>query len=119
TFAIDKNTIHEIQEVVARRSICTPIRWHFLLRAEDLFDHEIASGKTFKIGLGIQQTIHVINAQTTDLSVRQEFQREVMRRAEPLVLLRPEGDQITNIKEAPVVDGVCGLAPKRQTIMLA
>src|SRR5437016_9012590 len=70
TFAIDKDAIDEIQEVITRRSMCSPIGRYVLLRTEDLFDHDIASRETVEIFLRIQQTVHMINAQTGDLSLR-------------------------------------------------
>ena len=118
TLPIDEDAVHEIQEVVACRSVRAPIARQLFVPGENFFRDHINVRQSVEVAFRIEQTIDMIDSQSSDFSFFDELQRVLMCCVEDVITLGPQSDQLADVEKPPVVDSIRSFAPKRQTVML-
>ncbi len=110
------------RELVAGGAVHGPAVGELLVRLQDLLDHDPGLGRRLPepagVGLGVEQTVRVVDAQALDLALFNPLQRERMGRVEDLGALYPKSGQRVDVEETPVVEVLTGGTPVREAVVL-
>ena len=124
---VDEEPVHQVREVVARRSRDGPIfrqaliwgqyllyqRVHRLPRSPD--DRAV---QAFEVGSGVPEAVGVVDAQPADRAVLDQTQDETVSSIEDACVLDPDASQVVDGEEAPVVDLIARNPPVREPVSL-
>src|SRR6267143_389691 len=114
--AVDEDAVQEVQELVAGGAGGGPRLRQLLTRRQDLLGHDVdlaarAPLEPPEIVGGVVEPVGVIDAQPGHRSLAHEAEEQAVGRFEHLRLLHPDGGQLVDVEEAPVVDLLAGDAP--------
>src|ERR1051326_7158705 len=116
--SIDERAIREIQKVIACSAVRPPIAGNTLISGEDFFRNNIDFGKPVEITLWVQEAVDMIDAQACDFAFTHQSEDVRVHRLKYILAFSSQCDEIVDIEKAPIINAICGLAPKRQTVML-
>lgn len=122
THRIDEEAVDPVQRVVPRRPGDRPVRGQRLGPREDLLHHRPPPAgrlrEPLQVGRGIDEPVGVVDAQTVDDPVPDQFEDLAVGGGEDLGILHPHSDEVGDGEEPAVVQLRTGQPPPAEPVVL-